>query len=162
MLDGGAPVVGVEVEVLLGVVEVLFGVVDVGDGVGSVDVEGVDVIDVVLLGVVGASVVEVLLGVVVLVRGVVDVDTVVIGLEFVVGVTVLSVNTGVDGLVTGDVVVGISTPPLSTVLIVVKRGYFPLWQRPWKSSVSIDQIIAPPSCSSIANFTLNAILSTSS
>lgn len=66
-------------------------------------------------------------------------------------------------LVTGvESVVVVGNSPFRTLLIVFNSGYFPCWQTPRKSSVSIDQIITPPICSSTACFTLSATLSTSS
>lgn len=89
------------------------------------------------------------------VEGIVDVE---VELD-VLSLVVRSVVGGVTGV--GSVVV-VATPPFRTLLIVFNRGYFPCWQTPRKSSVSIDQIMTPPSCSSTTYFALSSTLSMSS
>lgn len=53
-------------------------------------------------------------------------------------------------------------PSAKTRLIVFSKGNFCPWHSPRKSSVSIDQIIAPPRFMAFANLVLMAILSMSS
>lgn len=72
-----------------------------------------------------------------------------------------------DSLLTvgGDTVVDVTwlcPSPFRILLIVFNSGYLVCVQIPRKSSVSIDQIIAPPSWWSTANFVLSPILSESS
>lgn len=73
-----------------------------------------------------------------------------------------------DGeFVGGDGLIVVASSPLFTPFrniprMVLIKGYFPWPQIPLKSSVSIDQTIAPPKFRSFTNFAFNPMLSMSS
>lgn len=99
-----------------------------------------------------------------MVEGIGDVDGVegIVDVEVELDVLSLVVRSVIGGVAGAGSVVVVGTRPFRTILIVFNSGYFPCWQTPRKSSVSIDQIITPPSCSSTAYFALSSTLSTSS